>query len=150
MSSKQDVTKQLAKVEADIVRWQRRVRRAVNAVTRLGKQKDRLLKRIATVVPVTAPRTEPVVTPAPKPPTPAVAPAAAASADRLDIPGFLQRTAEGKAKDDAAAAQIKADQAETAKRRKAGQDTRRKATNRGETRKMPLTGKAALAAIRAG
>jgi hypothetical protein len=67
----------------------------------------------------------------------------AAEAD-TGIPAFLQRK-----KLDPVAEQIKADQEATKKAKARGRIDRMKAKQRGDLKKMPLTGKAALAAIRA-
>lgn len=80
---------------------------------------------------------------------------AKATADLPDIPAFLVRT--GDDKDAAARAEIKEQQATDKKRKaerriaklKVGQDTKR-AELTGQRRRMPLTGKEALAAIRGG
>lgn len=77
---------------------------------------------------------------------------AAQSAVDDAIPEFLERT--GRAKDEAARAEIEAEQADKKKRSaerriakiKIGQEIKR-AELTGQRRKMPLTGKAALAAI---
>ena len=64
----------------------------------------------------------------------------------LDIPTFLRRSA----KDAAVADQIKAEQASVKKAKAAGRIAKMKAKKSGETRKMPLTGKAALDLINNG
>jgi hypothetical protein len=51
---------------------------------------------------------------------------------------------------DPVAEQIAAEQAETKKKKAQGRIAKMKAKKSGETRKMPLTGKAALEAIRNG
>jgi hypothetical protein len=66
-----------------------------------------------------------------------------------DIPAFLRRgQAAQQAADTVIAEQIKAEQAATKKRKAAGRIATMKAKKAGDTRKMPLTGRAALAAIR--
>jgi hypothetical protein len=65
-------------------------------------------------------------------------------ADKLDIPAFLRRDQ----KDAAARAEIEATNAERKKRKTIARIAKMKAKDAGELRKMPLTGKAALAAIR--
>lgn len=64
----------------------------------------------------------------------------------LDIPTFLRRSA----KDEATAEAIKAEQASVKKAKAAGRIAKMKAKKSGETRKMPLTGKAALDLINNG
>jgi DNA gyrase/topoisomerase IV subunit B len=61
------------------------------------------------------------------------------------IPEFLKRPTD---KDKAAADQIRQEQADAKARKAAGRKARKEAERKGETRRMPLTGKAALAAIR--
>lgn len=74
-----------------------------------------------------------------------------------DIPTFLDRTAAGKAKDDAARAEILAAQADDKKHKNARRIEKMKIAQEvkhaeltGARRKMPLEGKAALEAIRNG
>jgi len=74
--------------------------------------------------------------------------AAAMVAD--DMPDFLRRKKEGEAKDAAARAEILAEQEQRTKTKKRGGDERRAAARRGDTKRWPLTGKAALEAIRNG
>jgi hypothetical protein len=72
---------------------------------------------------------------------PAQSPAALDTA----IPDFL-KAGQG----DPVAEQIRAEQAEIKRRKSAGRIAKMKAKQSGETRKMPLTGRAALDAIRNG
>jgi hypothetical protein len=65
--------------------------------------------------------------------------------DDLSVPTFLQR-AKNPA-DEVAKAEILAAQAEHKKRKAVSRTAKRKAAAKGETRKMPLSGKAALAYI---
>ena len=67
------------------------------------------------------------------------------TAEDNGIPDFLRRP-----KLDPVAEQIKAEQAETKKKKAAGRIAKMKAKKSGETKKMPLTGRAALDAIRNG
>jgi hypothetical protein len=64
------------------------------------------------------------------------------AADDLAIPSFLQRK-----KLDPVAAEIKAEQEATKKAKAKGRIEKMKAKQRGDLKKMPLSGKAALAAI---
>jgi hypothetical protein len=124
-------------IDASISRWQSRLRRAVNAIERLQKQRKRVVKAAAR--------------PAKVPPVAAIAPATPASppdlavAHPLDtaIPAFLQRK-----KLEPAAAAIVAEQAETKRLKARGRIAKMKAKSSGETKRMPLTGRAALEAIR--
>jgi hypothetical protein len=68
----------------------------------------------------------------------------AATADIGDMPDFLKR---GVAADKAAADQIRAEQEALKKAKGKGRIEKMKAKARGDLKKMPLTGKAALAAI---
>jgi len=105
--------------------------------------------------------------PAPDPvPEPVIAPAApAVAADGLDIPGFLRREgflrrARGTPAEQAEAAQrkaeretadaIRAEQAERKTAKARGRIATMKAKKAGDTKRMPLTGKAALDMIRNG
>jgi hypothetical protein len=69
-------------------------------------------------------------------------------ADDSDIPTFLDRRKIGDQKDKEAAAKIAAEQAERKTLKARGRIAKMKAKQNGETRKMPLTGRAALEAIR--
>lgn len=73
---------------------------------------------------------------------------AAVIGDGLDIPGFLARKREGERKDREAAAAIRAEQAERKTLKSRGRIAKMKAVQNGDTKRMPLTGRAALAAIR--
>jgi hypothetical protein len=129
----------LETVDASIARWQTRLRRAVRAIEKLERQKKRLVKAQAS--PPARPRPVPAKVPAPEivAPAPAVAPAIDTS-----IPSFLKRTP------DPVAEQIKTEQAETKRRKAAGRIAKMKAKQSGELSRMPLTGRAALDAIRNG
>ena len=150
-----------------IRRWEGKVKRAINALARLTRERTRLqrlaaqqpatppakpgmldqLVAAATALPATAPPT-PVETPAPasawKPGELEAAVAVALGDHPLDPPAFLRRSQ----KDQAAIEAAKAERVERGKRKRQGQEATRKARRAGETRRMPLTGKAALAAIR--
>jgi hypothetical protein len=127
--------KTIEQVEASIARWQSRLRRAVNAIERLQKQR----KRMAAAKPKPAPKPAPAPMP-PHEPEPMPSPV------DIGIPDFLQRgVAAQKAVDE-----IIAEQAEHKRRKSAGRIARMKAKQSGETKRMPLTGKAALDAIRNG
>lgn len=131
-------TKTIEQIDAALARWQTRLKRAVSTIERLTKQRKRAVK--ASAAPKPEARQEPLALtvmrsltePAPTPPP----------AD-TGIPAFLKRSS-----DNAVADQIKAEQAETKKRKAAGRIAKMKAKQSGETRRMPLTGRAALAAIR--
>ena len=164
------VREQLDHVEASIKRWNSRLRRSVTAIEKLEKRRKRLLHKAAEA----AGRPKPVPAPKPAPaPEAAPAPALAASVTTLGdslafleqqrdagIPEFLRRgIAAQKAVDEVilsdvmkrdaeAAAAVAAEAAELKKRKTAGRIAKMKAKQSGETRKMPLSGKAALAAIR--
>lgn len=71
-------------------------------------------------------------------------------ADDLEIPPFLQRVAASKARDEQAGAEVKAAQAEKKKTKSQVRIETMKAKLNGDLKKMPLTGRAALEAIRKG
>lgn len=147
---------------AKIDRWERRQRRAINALKRLYLQRRRLEQKAKlTAAAKVSPKTvEPV-----KASNAALASAmndSGAFAPFVcvpggpddDIPAFLKREAV-KAKDAEAAAKVKAEQeaekkrkAELAKERRAVKQETVEAELTGKRKKMPLQGRAALAAIR--
>lgn len=139
----------LQRVEASLVRWHRRLSRAANAVKKLDAQRRRLLVKKAE--PAKAlPAPKPLAIEAPKPKVSDVTNIPVTEfpiPDVLEegIPSFLQRKPL-----DATAKTIVAEQADLKKRKARGRIAKLKATQSGETKKMPLTGKAALAHIRAG
>ena len=134
MATKQDITTQIQECKAARERWQRRLNFAVGKLKKLDAKLKRLERKLSsdglglkidTVADLFG--------------------------DKADIPPFLDR------RDQAAVEQIKAEQAEV-KKQKA--EIRRKkaaikaatleAKQRGDLKRMPLEGKAALAAIRGG
>jgi hypothetical protein len=132
-------------IDAHLARWQTKLKRAVNTLERLQRMRKRLMKKVPdlAVAPPGATR------PKPKPPEPmavtymrSLVEQAAPPID-TSIPDFLKR-------DDAVAEQLRAEQAETKKKKAQGRIAKMKAKQSGETRKMPLTGRAALDAIRNG
>ena len=141
---------------AAIKRWERRATRAISTLARLTKQRSRL-QRLAAL-----PAGRWLVEPAPALPAPSpavdlpqaaidaavVAALPASVADdfdgKRDMPGFLRRSE----RDQADIAAAKAERDDRGKRKRQGQEATRKARRSGATRAMPLTGKAALAAIR--
>ena len=145
--------KSIEHLDASIARWKTRLRRAVTMIDKLEKQRKRAAVRasppahptvhsettLGTVPPSRVITDMREITAAPKP-----EPVKAAEID-TEIPAFLKR-----AKLDPVAEQIKAEQAETKKKKAAGRIAKMKAKKSGETKKMPLTGKAALDAIRNG
>jgi hypothetical protein len=156
-------------------RLRARLKRTMNALDKLEKQKVRLLKAAKTpmvktvafepmfddAVPVSPPAyptvdsettlgTLPPVSVADEADRITMARAGlAGSHDDLGIPAFLRR--QGRTDADVAAAEaIKAEQAAVSKAKAAGRIAKMKAKKSGETRKMPLTGKAALDLINNG
>jgi|SRR5215471_18042404 len=135
---------------AAIRRWESRAKRAINTLARLTRQRSRLQRLAAQQPPAVKPglldklveaaTALPVPAPAPVEPT---TPASDFDGKR-DMPGFLRRSE----KDQVAIAAAKAERDDRAKRKRQGQEATRKARRSGATRAMPLTGKAALAAIR--
>lgn len=126
--------------------------KSADMLLKLRRQRRRMLERLTTVESKAADdlvastiETPVVEQPKSAEPGPAIA--------EEDIPDFLERT--GKEKDAAARQEIEAEQAALKKRKaerrieklKIGQETK-EAELTGKRRKMPLTGKEALAAIR--
>ena len=106
------------------------------------RQRQRYAKLAAA-----APKPAPSPTSTPKPaPTPK--PTVEAAAD--DMPAFLARTKEGDAKDAAAREGILRERAERERVKSRGRNDKSRAAKRGDTKRMPLTGKAALAFIHSG
>jgi hypothetical protein len=138
---------ELEKIREARLRWQSRLTRAVNAIKKLDAKEKRLIKKAAQ------PKRERSVSPTPQVSAPVTAPAPSkldplivATSDALDIPAIFRRAPLSDA-DKAAADAIKTERAELKKRKAAGQAAKRKAKLSGETRQMPLTGKAALEKI---
>lgn len=157
-------------VDASLTRWKTRLKRAITMINKLEKQKRRMEKAAVqpptervpastlvaavkghiarsraavqvsppadrTVDGETTPRTLPP--PAPKPDI------------DTDIPEFLRRGAAAqKAVDEVIADQIRQEQADTKKKKAQGRIAKMKAKQSGETKKMPLSGKAALEYIK--
>jgi hypothetical protein len=110
-------------------------------VDKLEKQRRRLEKGARPDLAIAPPGSK---RPEPKPvvaPVPAAVPAPIT--DDLAIPTFLQRKPL-----DSVAAEIKAEQEEHKQAKARGRIAKMKAKARGDLAKMPLTGKAALEAIR--
>jgi hypothetical protein len=146
----------LVLIEAGIKRWKSRLQRAMTMVAKLERQKKRIEKAMM-VAPrprgharISDPSTlgiaiqesiqdqlkpmtvEDVIASVPVEPGP----------DDLGIPHFLRRK-----KLDDVAKQMIVEQAETKKLKTRGRIEKMKAAKRGDLKKMPLSGKAALAAI---
>ena len=134
----------LEQVEASIGRWRTRAKRAMTMLDKLEKQRKRLAVRVSVPAHPTV-DSETTLGTVPPPPAPPVAPPSrgAAVAD-LEIPGFLRR----QDNTSPVADQIRQEQAETKKAKARGRIDKMKAKQRGDLKRMPLTGKAALAAIR--
>jgi hypothetical protein len=120
---------------------------------------DRAIARVLTGEDKPAAATPAPPEPPPAPPAPPETPISGsydindllAAREAGDIPEFLRRTrseAQAKAIDADAAAKLKAEQAELKKAKARGRIERMKAKQRGDLKRMPLTGKDALAAIR--
>ena len=162
-------TETVAHLDASIARWKTRLKRSVTMIDKLEKKRKRIAAK-----PV---KTEKVVVFEPEPaaivdaycarqaePNTTVIdqimskPPSEAEKARNDkiladsgIPAFLKRgQAAQKAADAVIADQIKAEQAATKTAKARGRIATMKAKKSGETKKMPLTGKAALDAIRNG
>jgi hypothetical protein len=147
--------KTLSKLEqnaAALKRWRTRLKRAMTAIDKLEKQRKRLEAKAQADLAVTTGKRPAVRVSVPAHPTVdsettlGTVPPAPAPTVEIDtsIPAFLQRKKPG----DPIGEQIAAEQAETKRLKARGRIAKMKAKQSGETRKMPLTGKAALAAIR--
>jgi hypothetical protein len=114
----------LSEIEAAINRWEARLFRAATALMKLRQQRKRYPRSADASVKVKSPLI---------------------ALPDLSVPTFLQR-AKNPA-DEVAKAEILAAQAEHKKRKAVSSTAKRKAAAKGEMRKMPLSGKAALAYI---
>jgi hypothetical protein len=149
--------KTIEHLDASIARWKTRLKRAVTMIDKLEKQRKRVAKAAAAPPrklpePVAdqiagyhrdqseAERIKRGALPSKPEPMPEPKPER-----NLDIPAFLRRQTP-----DPVAEQIKAEQAETKKKKARGRIEKMKAKQSGDTKKMPLTGRAALDAIRNG
>jgi hypothetical protein len=136
-------------IDALLARWKTRLKRAVNAIDKLEKQKKRLAKAQARQAkppkPVEAPKP-----PKPEPLAVTIMREMAAPVEPLDtsIPPFLKRQTPDH--DMVVAEQLRLEQEATKRKKSQGRIAKMKAKKSGETRKMPLTGRAALDAIRNG
>lgn len=159
-------TKTIADLDDAEKRWKTRLKRAVGAIAKIDAQRKRAAKaantpqRAVTMIAVAAPD-RPAPDPVPEPVIAPAAPAAVAApaSDGFDIPGFLRRArgtpeqqaeAQVRKADREAAEAIRAEQAEKAKAKARGRIATMKAKKAGDTKRMPLTGKAALDMIRNG
>jgi hypothetical protein len=146
-------------VDAKLKRWKTRFARAVTEIAKLERQRKRLLAKptpraprpwahadLADLPATLGPAIREAAQEAPKAAEPV---RSLQEADKLHIPAFLAR---GKidSGDQETISQIKTEQAETKKAKARGRIEKMKAVKRGDTKKMPLTGKAALDHIRNG
>lgn len=167
-------TQTIEQLDASIKRWKTKLRRAVNTLGTLEKKRNRLAAKALVAKhldPVLEqlgalsirPKAEKVVVFDPEPISPVIdeimskppSEAEKAANDRIledsGIPAFLRRGGEAsKAADQFAADLIKAEQATVKKAKAAGRIAKMKAKKAGDLKKMPLSGKAALDAIRNG
>ena len=139
-------TMTLEHIDYSISRWKTRLKRAMTAIDKLEKQKKRLIKATAVRAFVPAyPTVDSETTLGAVPPTPVMmieTPAPPPMRGDDGIPTFLRRSP------DPVTEAIKVEQAETKRLKAQGRIAKMKAKQSGETKRMPLTGKAALAAIR--
>ena len=148
----------MQKTEEALDRWLRRMIRAANEVAKLRKKRKRLLKQPKRQ-PVSLPMCEPnlqSVTQQPREPIegPVSNPRREpnqkpVSSVRCDLDIREQSWVKGREKDAEAATAIKEEIDARKKLKQVASAAKSKAKNKGELRKMPLTGKDALAAIRA-
>lgn len=134
-----------------IKRWERKATRALNALTKLRKQRARLERQNLRSAMLEQGVNGSALDTAVEVATKAIEAASVAKPvdnpdEFLAIPGFLKRSkADQEAMDKA-----QAERDERAKLKAKGQAETRKAKRSGDTKKMPLTGRAALEAIRGG
>jgi hypothetical protein len=151
--------KTLAEIDAAIARWTTKLTRASNTLAKLRLQRMRAKQKAAKAESIPASTLVAAVKQVKRIREAAVVETGDAlhqehmrDIDKtIDtaIPDFLQvGKAAQKAVDEIVAEQIKTQQAEIKKRKAAGRIAKMKAKQRGDLKKMPLTGKAALAAIR--
>lgn len=155
--SKKQIT--VEQIDAQLAKWMGTIIRATRTIERLQRMRKRAVKKASAPTPIEA---APILKQAetmqanmtaqlpPKAPAesverPAEKPAPTPPADDLAIPGFLKRGKEAPETE-----QLRAELAEHKRLKTAGRIAKMKAKASGETRKMPLTGRAALAAIRNG
>lgn len=168
-------TETIAHLDASIARWKTRLKRSVTMIDKLEKKRkrmlkvhqpsaaDRLVEEIAAPVavkvtshPVANPDNvkltfEPLGLTGPSGPQCHGAVGVPDPDANLDIPEFLRRAREEVADEMIdVAAEILKEQAATKKAKAAGRIAKMKAKKSGETRKMPVSGKAALDLIRNG
>lgn len=138
------MTKETSKLDhntAALKRWRTRLQRAMTMVGKLEKQRMRIEKKMTQAEQLAEPVLRKLAG-MPKPEGAVLVPSPPAK-DDLAIPAFLDR-----AKPDPATEQIRQQIKENIARKARGRIERMKAKQRGDLKKMPLTGKAALAAIR--
>jgi hypothetical protein len=170
------MTKTIEQVQANLKRLRSRLKRTVNAIDKLEKAEKRLLSKARSGVAQSVEQTavnRSVAGSSPaagaieeaKPIPPAIvkteyAPPPSLGSDPqsahpsppppdLDIPIFMRRAAAAKRRDELAAEVIRQEQEERRKTKARNRIAEMKAKQSGETRKMPLSGKAALAKINA-
>ena len=142
----------LETTDAAIKRWETKLTRAMRQLSKLRLQRRRLEKaaakpKVTVQASVPAHPTVDSETTLGALPPPEVKTTPAID----DIPEFLRRgVAASKAVDEVIAEQIKSEQAETKKVKARNRIEKMKAKQRGDTKKMPLTGKAALEFINKG
>jgi hypothetical protein len=127
-------------VIASLTRWKSKLKRSITMIDKLERQ----LKRMQRTAPA-KPKGELTIIEWGVSGVREIAEPPKVEKAEIDtsIPPFLQRN-----KVDPVADQIRQEQADLKKKKAAGRIAKMKAKQSGETRKMPLTGKAALAAIR--
>jgi hypothetical protein len=152
----QTITRQaqnLKRIEEAIVRWQRRLRRAANTLGRLEKRRQRadkaLIKAKLLKPPPESERLQPTAAMVRVTSEPVANPNNVRlkfePVDDLAIPTFLQRK-----KLDPVAEQIVAEQEARKLAKSRGRAAKRKAAKAGDLKRMPASGKDALAIIRGG
>lgn len=134
----------IEQIETSLARWQTRLKRAMTAIERLQKQRKRMLAKKPKPLAVTLLKQMAAEGAAESAERPTAPPPPPTTQIDTSIPDFLRHS-----KDTPEAEAIRAEQADRKRRKNAGRVATMKAKASGETKKMPLTGRAALAAIRA-
>jgi hypothetical protein len=142
-------------------RWRSRLKRAVNAIDKLERQRARLERRMADAkdserakvkaahdAAMALINEEPSGEPSTRLPLILSRVETKPTSRGETIPDFLRRQKEGERKEAEAAKAIKAEQEDRRKQKSRGRVAKMMAKKAGDLDRMPLSGKAALAAIR--
>ena len=140
----------IEQINAARKRWKSRLKRAINALDKLDRQEKRLQAKLRLSQKMVAEVFAEEKLAQPEWPAEGRAPSRSVKPvpDPDPIPDFLRREAEGRHRDQIAADTIRKEQAERKKLKAHNRIAEMKAKKSGATKRMPLEGKAALAAIK--